>query len=42
MPLQLFERFAKMKRLEVRVAGPAGQGRQMLRRGSAADVTVRR
>jgi hypothetical protein len=42
MPLQLFERFAKMKRLEVRVAGPAGQGRQMLRRGSAAEVTVRR
>lgn len=42
VPLQLFDRFAQMKRLEVRVAGPAGQGRQMLRRGAAAEVTLRR
>lgn len=42
LPLQLFERFAQMKRLEVRVAGPAGQGRQMLRRGAVAQVQLRR
>lgn len=42
VPLKLFERFSTMKRLEVRVAGPAGQGRQLLRRGAAAAVQIRR
>ena len=42
LPLKLFDRFATMKRLEVRVAGPAGQGRQLLRRGAPAEVQFRR
>lgn len=40
--LRLFEAFARLQRLEVRHAGPAGQGRQMLRRGAAAEVALRR
>lgn len=40
--LRLFEAFAPLKRLEVRQVGPGGQGRQMLRRGAAAEVLLRR
>lgn len=40
--LRLFDAFATLKRVEVRHAGPAGQGRQMLRRGAAAEVSLRR
>ncbi len=42
LQLRLFEPFATLQRLEVRHAGPGGQGRQLLRRGAPAEVRLRR
>ncbi len=40
--LRLFEHFAPLKRLEVRTAGPVGQARQLIRRGGAAEIRLKR
>lgn len=40
--LRMFELFATLKRLEVRTVGPAGQTRQLMRRGGASEVRLTR
>lgn len=42
LQLRMFEHFATLKRLEVRTVGPAGQSRQLMRRGGPAEVRLKR